>query len=247
MHKKLREHRLAPVLIREITRRVNLTGRFQAVYTAGRMLPKPVAAVRYWHRSLDPKKLIECGFSTLKPRMTLNRTIKINKVDSKPTTPGLRPMEARDADAVCTLLNAYLAKFNLANKWQPDEVAHWFLPRDEVIYTYVAIDNDNKLTDIISFYNLPSTVINHPKHSQIKAAYSFYIIPNKHSMKQLMNDALVLAKRENFDVFNSLELLDYKSVMRDCNFGEGDGMLQYYCYNFRAPTMPSKEVGLVLL
>jgi Myristoyl-CoA:protein N-myristoyltransferase, N-terminal domain len=59
VHKKLRSKRLAPVLIREITRRVNLTGIFQAVYTAGVVLPKPVSVCRYWHRSLNPKKLIE--------------------------------------------------------------------------------------------------------------------------------------------------------------------------------------------
>lgn len=59
VHKKLRSKRVAPVLIREITRRVNLTGIFQAVYTAGVVLPKPVATCRYWHRSLNPKKLIE--------------------------------------------------------------------------------------------------------------------------------------------------------------------------------------------
>jgi glycylpeptide N-tetradecanoyltransferase len=59
VHKKLRSKRLAPVLIREITRRVNLTGIFQAVYTAGVVLPKPVTTCRYWHRSLNPKKLID--------------------------------------------------------------------------------------------------------------------------------------------------------------------------------------------
>lgn len=59
VHKKLRSKRVAPVLIREITRRVNLTGIFQAVYTAGVVLPKPVSTSRYWHRSLNPKKLIE--------------------------------------------------------------------------------------------------------------------------------------------------------------------------------------------
>lgn len=47
VHKKLRSKRVAPVLIREITRRVNLEGRFQAVYTAGVVLPKPVSTCRY--------------------------------------------------------------------------------------------------------------------------------------------------------------------------------------------------------
>lgn len=62
VHKKLRSKRLAPVLIREITRRVNLTGIFQAVYTAGVVLPKPITTCRYWHRSLNPKKLIDVSF-----------------------------------------------------------------------------------------------------------------------------------------------------------------------------------------
>lgn len=50
VHKKLRTKRLAPVLIKEITRRVNLQGIWQAAYTAGVVIPKPVASCRYWHR-----------------------------------------------------------------------------------------------------------------------------------------------------------------------------------------------------
>ena len=46
VHKKLRSKRVAPVLIKEITRRVNLEGIFQAVYTAGVVLPKPIAVCR---------------------------------------------------------------------------------------------------------------------------------------------------------------------------------------------------------
>ena len=47
VHKKLRTKRLAPVLIKEITRRVNLQGIFQAVYTAGVILPSPVSKCRF--------------------------------------------------------------------------------------------------------------------------------------------------------------------------------------------------------
>ena len=49
VHKKLRSKRVAPVLIKEITRRVNWEGVFQAVYTAGVLLPKPVSVCRYCH------------------------------------------------------------------------------------------------------------------------------------------------------------------------------------------------------
>ena len=45
-HKKLRSKRLAPVLIKEVTRRVNLQGVWQAVYTAGVVLPTPIGVCR---------------------------------------------------------------------------------------------------------------------------------------------------------------------------------------------------------
>lgn len=46
VHKKLRSKRLTPVLIKEVTRRVNRENIFQAVYTAGVLLPKPISNCR---------------------------------------------------------------------------------------------------------------------------------------------------------------------------------------------------------
>jgi len=43
IHKKIRNARTAPVLIKEITRRVNLKKIYQAAYTAGKLLPSPIA------------------------------------------------------------------------------------------------------------------------------------------------------------------------------------------------------------
>lgn len=96
VHKKLRSKRVAPVLIREITRRVNLNGIFQAVYTAGVVLPKPITTCRYWHRSLNPKKLIETKFSHLTRNMTLQRTIKLYKLPMQPKCNLLRPLTKAD-------------------------------------------------------------------------------------------------------------------------------------------------------
>ena len=44
VHKKIRSKRLAPVLIKEITRRVNRNDGWQAVYTAGTEIPTPITA-----------------------------------------------------------------------------------------------------------------------------------------------------------------------------------------------------------
>lgn len=109
VHKKLRAKRLAPVLIKEVTRRVNLQDRWQAVYTAGVVLPKPVARCQYWHRSLNPKKLIESRFSRLPPRLTMAMTIRLYKLSDMPHAP-LRPLTENDLVSACALLNNYLQK-----------------------------------------------------------------------------------------------------------------------------------------
>ena len=48
---------------------------------------------------------------------------------------------------------------------------------------------------MISFYTLPSTVMHHPAHKQLKAAYSFYNVSEKTPLVDLMQDALILAKQ----------------------------------------------------
>lgn len=80
VHKKLRTKRLAPVLIKEITRRVNVTNVWQAIYTAGVVVPRPVATATYWHRSLNAKKLVEVGFSQLPKNMPMARYLKMHKL-----------------------------------------------------------------------------------------------------------------------------------------------------------------------
>lgn len=105
VHKKLRAKRVAPVLIKEITRRVNMKGIFQAVYTAGVILPSPVGKCRYWHRSLNPKKLIEVRFSHLQRNMTMQRTIKLYRLPEQPKTPGFRQLKEADCPQVAKLLN----------------------------------------------------------------------------------------------------------------------------------------------
>ncbi|XP_040020750.2 glycylpeptide N-tetradecanoyltransferase 2 isoform X2 [Gasterosteus aculeatus] len=246
VHKKLRSKRVAPVLIREITRRVNIEGIFQAVYTAGVVLPKPVSTCRYWHRSLNPRKLVEVKFSHLSRNMTLQRTMKLYRLPDSTKTPGLRPMERRDIRQVTELLQKFLQRFQLAPSMGEEEVAHWLLPQDNIIDTFVVEGAGGVLTDFTSFYTLPSTVMHHPLHRSLKAAYSFYTVHTQTPLLDLMNDALILAKLKGFDVFNALDLMENKVFLEKLKFGIGDGNLQYYLYNWKCPPMDPDKVGLVL-
>lgn len=245
VHKKLRSKRLAPVLIKEITRRVNLTGVFQAVYTAGVVLPVPVASARYHHRSLNPKKLVNVGFSRLASRMTMARLQKLYKLPNEPASPKLRPMELKDVPGVHKLLTNYLTKFQLVVKFTEEEVEHWLLPRPNVVDSFVISNDEGKVTDLCSFYHLPSSILG--SDDTLYAAYSFYNVATSIQMTELMRDSLILGKSKGADVFNALNLMDNDDFLKELKFGLGDGNLQYYVYNWACPTMESKDVGIVLL
>ena len=79
----------------------------------------------------------------------------------------------------------------------------------------------HKITDFFSFYSLPSTIMNHPKHNLLNAAYLYYYATDvafqegadedgrlKKRLEELMTDALVVADQCKFDVFNGLTLMD---------------------------------------
>lgn len=98
----------------------------------------------------------------------------------------------------------------------------------------------------MSFYIIESSVINNDKYNNIRAAYLYYYATEaafnsenskselKDRLNQLINDALILAKKYKFDVFNALTLMDNSLFLEQQKFGGGDGSLHYYLYNYNA-------------
>jgi len=252
IHKKLRSQRLAPVLIKEITRRCYRKGIFQAIYTAGVVLPKPVSTCRYFHRALDWQKLYEIGFSPCPSNSKPAYQVRKYALPEYTSIKGLRPMEVKDVDVVMKLLQTYLQKFEMAPEFTRDELEYWLVHKkdalgEQVIWSYVAEDpSTKKITDFFSFYNCESTVIGNTKHNVIRAAYLFYYASDvalkpkvdtsalKKRLNELMADALIIAKRYKFDVFNALTLADNCLFLEQQKFGAGDGQLHYYLYNYNA-------------
>ncbi|BFZ53337.1 glycylpeptide N-tetradecanoyltransferase [Savitreella phatthalungensis] len=276
VHKKLRSKRLAPTLIKEVTRRCHAKGIWQAIYTAGVVLPTPISSCRYYHRSLDWQKLYEIGFSHLPQRSTKARQIQKYRLPESTSLKGLRPMEQKDVKQVGDLLRQMLKKFSICQIFSDEEVAHWLLsdpslkPDERVVWAYVVEGTGGKVSDFVSFYSLPSTVIGNAKHSMLNAAYLFYYGSDlafadgqqkayEARLKNLMSDALILARQFEFDVFNALSLMDNPCFLDELLFGPGDGFLNFYLYNWRTKPIPggltstgsldktNSEVGLPML
>lgn len=113
--------------------------------------------------------------------------------------------------------------------------------------------------------------MDHKQYKEIRAAYSFYNVPSEHcSLLELMQDALIIAKnvciekkpielilpfsffisiffkKTNLDVFNALNQRDNEVFLKELKFGEGDGNLHYYLFNWKCPPMKPEKVGVVL-
>ncbi len=94
---------------------------------------------------------------------------------------------------------------------------------------------------------MPSSILKHEKHKILKVAYAFYTVANTVSLEELMRNALIIAKREEFDVFNALDIQDNEQFLKELKFGVGDGNLHYYLYNWRVPELKPNQLGVVLV
>ena len=230
VHPKLRHKKLAPLMIREVTRRINLTNIWQAIYTGATLRPGAFGSCRYWHRSLNPKKLHETGFAALKPGF------------KKPTEAfRMRPMVPSDVPWVTKLLNNHTSKFKVAPIFDEDEVAHTFLPREDVVQSYV-LGN----TDFLSFYSIPSSVTG--QNATIRAAYGYYFVPGQLETRELFAEALGRAAQQGYDVFNSIDVANNDTkTLWDLGFTPGTGTLHYYFYNLKLEQeLKQDDMGIVL-
>lgn len=161
-------------------------------------------------------------------------------------------MREADLDQVFELFNKYQSRFDLIQIFDKEEFKHWFLGSETVIYSYV-VENETtkKITDFVSFYSLPFTILNNHLYKELGIGYLFYYASDadlsysdrfdpeatkilKKRLSQLINDACVLARDLKMDVFNALTSQDNALFLEDLKFGPGDGFLNFYLFNYKA-------------
>jgi glycylpeptide N-tetradecanoyltransferase len=71
---------------------------------------------------------------------------------------------------VTQILNDYLKRYKLYQIFDEAEVRHFLRHAENLVYVYV-VDGPEGITDVVSFYCLPSSILNHPEHNDLKAAY----------------------------------------------------------------------------
>jgi len=154
---------LARVMITEITRRVYHHGFRLALYTGAQELPHAMSRTCYYHRKLNVRKLIETNFSSLPAGMEIEELEEEYSVQEEMKLKEghtIRPFEPKDAPECHDLLaNHYNRKMDLYRVMTVEEVQHILTPQAGVIYSWVIEDPEGKVTDFVSFYSLPSSIV----------------------------------------------------------------------------------------
>eukprot|EP00826_Nyctotherus_ovalis_P003678 TRINITY_DN1075_c0_g1_i1.p1 TRINITY_DN1075_c0_g1~~TRINITY_DN1075_c0_g1_i1.p1 ORF type:complete len:317 (+),score=83.49 TRINITY_DN1075_c0_g1_i1:449-1399(+) len=171
---KYRMTGLAPLLIKEVNRRTALRNVWHYFMSTDRVLFAPFTETWFYRRELDFKTIMEFGVAEVPEGSTLEKEIELSKVPESANIPNLRPMTKEDIPQVLALLTEYLKKFTVHAVFTEEKIAHLLLPKEDIVYTYVIADKDNKATDFISFYIVTYSVFKHPtiKESKVLAFVS---------------------------------------------------------------------------
>lgn len=270
IHQNHRSKRFVPALVKEMTRRCASRGVTQAAYTSGEIFPKPIGTTRYYHRSLNFRKLYEADFTSLSPNQSIEEAEERQSLPDETKLPNLRPLQQGDIARVCDLLNSYLGRFSMAPVFTKEGVERSFFHETDsdvpVVSAYVVEDLETQeITDFISYTTVQTTIIQPMQHDTITTAYLNYYATSAFSkdrdqfherLKKLVLDALILAKavstssfecgcrlteKAGCDVFNCLSLGDNPVFTKELRFMRGTGTLHYYLFNYRTGYIPSES------
>lgn len=246
IHKILRNKNIAPLLIKELTRRANLIGIYQGFYTGSLNLPNNLCNGKYYHRNINVKRLLDADFIDKPDKMSIDTLKKIYKI-RKELSINIRKLEEKDIDECYKKYNNFIKKYNIYRIFSKDEFINTFLRNDKVCESFVVIKN-NKITDFISFYYLQSQILNNPKIDKINKAYIYYyFFENENSFIELIDNCLLLLKQRHIDVLNCINQMDNDLLFNKLKFYEGTGNLNFYLFNWQCARIDNNKLGLVIV
>lgn len=247
IHPNLRSKRLAPVLIKELSRQFNLLGYSKGLYTAGNYLPTPILTTNYYHKAINVKTLHETGFFKLDPKTPIKNVIKAHQLPEQIINKNFKQAELKHSDEMYTIFNKYMEKYNLHPLFTKEEFNHIFF-ENEFVVCYVIENESGNVLDFISYYIMQSRVLKHnEKHKFINKAHLYYYTSLNNTPYLLIKDMLIVARNNGMDVFDATDIMENNNVLTELGFEHGTGVLNYYLYNWKIKPIKNLQCSLLLM
>ena len=245
---------LAALLIKEITRRVNLCDIFIAIFTCGTRLPsQPFASSRYYHKFLDLKTLNEIGFTSFSQE-EFNAAKK--KWQHKHVAPRinssvarahiLRPLKENDISTVVDLFSherhlyaivEVMDKERLENQIKSKFLQHFVVEELDVI------SRTRKIVGYIATVDSQLIVLEKDTKIELRTVETATIHYQCGTVSPAINQLFTLLQRQGKCVVNALTIASNMLMIKQENFCPGTGELYYHMYNYRLPVLQPYEVN----
>ena len=220
VHSSLRDKRMAQTVIQEMMRRKRLHGLMQAHYTSGHTMPTPFATSHNMNRLINVDKLVKIHYCQLPLGMTMKELTRKYKLPEKKAIKivgNIREMQKKDVAEVLKLHMKQQEKYKSYYKFNQDEVRHFLLPKQGVVWTYV-IENEDKqgkkyISDFFSMYRLTQQCVNKErlghKWDDMNIAYLYYYGLNQNELKEIAKMCLWICKEDmDCDAFTAQTNMD---------------------------------------
>lgn len=222
--KDFRNKKIAPVLIREITRRFYCNGIYSGIFTSGTDLKFNICTTRYFHYPINNKKLLSSNFAST-----------IDEITIKNPRQGTRKITEGDIYTVYNLYLKYVESFNMYEKFDFEDFKYLLFNGEYKTYVYT---EEDKIVAFGSFFILET--LNIEKNIKIKGAYLGLVGGQK--INEMLEDLIFYSNKQKCDVFNCIDIGNNLEFIKTLNFVEGTGDLKYYLYNWRAGALKKDEI-----
>ena len=235
-----RYQHLAELMFKEMFRRTYMEKVYQNIFVSKRLIPKPFSESTYYYQVFNDEEI-----KKLKENGELPKDYEIKKE----TSYKFRFMEKKDVKSVTKLLYENQKKYKIYSIFTEDEVEHWFIPIKNVIYSFVKEDENGNITDFTSFYKIDVNMLG----EDYNWCYIYFNIATSMTSKELVENAMILAKQNGMDAYICNSIMDYENICKELHFHsniEDDhsyGSLKYYFNNFVCPETEGKDLSLILI
>lgn len=239
IHKSYRKQGLAIQMYVQLAKRIPYP---RGIGYTTRYVPRPVCGIHTFMRPLQIQKMMRLGM--IQPSIDgyrSEREILVHHTLPETVGQGVRPMRSDDIPRVVDLLNSAYADLTLATVIDAPMLRH--LLSHSRAYAYVIESASGEPEDCFAFHVIDTRMKPTPTEStsssvQIACADHLFCTGHVHSLRDVFQYALTLAKQHGADVYQALDTWKHLDLFACHQFKVSRQTLYQYVFNWKVAMRP---------
>ncbi len=231
LKEEYRNKNIAPIIIKEITRVVNMKGIFHAVFTGQKDYGFAIGKSMYYHLAIDVSRLKAVGYIEDEWEDAL-----LSECDKYKISNETRIASKADLRRIYKKYCDSFQECEFYEKFSEEEFMYVFGGDKTCVYMLY----NEKRNEYVSFFVIESFSIH--KEKSFQGAYLYYWDGGY----RIIEDAISYAKSLGISIFNVLDLHNNEKIIREFRFVEGTGILWYHLYNWRESSINKEKINFIL-